>query len=86
MNTNKIRFHGDGFKGLKENWKSGSVHCLSIFLIGVSVCRDIVKASGFPSMAGIYAAIMGGILASWFMSARFDFCPATGKKIEPQAY
>lgn len=54
----------DGLAGLKENWKSDILSGFIIFLIALPLCIGIALASGAPPMAGLFAGIVGGIVAS----------------------
>lgn len=75
----KLNVPKDGLEGLKENWKSDAVSGFLVFLIAMPLCIAISKASGFPPIAGIYTAIIGGILVSFFMGARVTIKgPAAG--------
>ena len=79
MSTKIIGVPSDGIQGLKQNWKADSVSGFLIFLIAMPLCLAISKASGFPPIAGIYTAIIGGILVSLFMGARVTIKgPAAG--------
>ena len=53
-----------GLAGLKENWKADLGAGFSISLIALPLCLGIAVASHFPPMAGLIAAIIGGLLVS----------------------
>jgi MFS superfamily sulfate permease-like transporter len=54
----------DRLAGLKENWKYDIVSGFILFLIAMPLSLGIASASGMPPMAGIFAAITGGLLVS----------------------
>jgi MFS superfamily sulfate permease-like transporter len=54
----------DRLPGLKENWRSDIVSGFILFLIALPLSLGIAMASGVPPMAGLIAAIVGGMLVS----------------------
>lgn len=59
MNTPK-----DRIEGLKENWRKDLVSGFIVFLIALPLSLGIAMASGVPPMAGIIAAVIGGLIVS----------------------
>src|SRR3990167_7214932 len=54
----------DGLAGLKENWRIDLSSGFQIALIALPLSLGIALASGMPPMAGLIAAIVGGMVVS----------------------
>lgn len=64
MHEQAIVLPKDRIAGLRENWKQDIVSGFILFLIALPLSLGIAMASGVPPMAGIIAAVVGGMVVS----------------------
>jgi len=55
-----------GFQGLIENWKSDLIAAVSVALIALPLSIGIALAAGAEAMAGIFSAIIGGVVTTLY--------------------
>ncbi len=55
-----------GFKGILHHWKEDLAAAVSVALVALPLALGIALASGAPLMSGILAAIIGGVVTTFF--------------------
>lgn len=55
-----------GLQGLVQNWQSDLIAAISVALVAMPLALGIAIASGAPPMAGIFSAIIGGVVTTFF--------------------
>jgi MFS superfamily sulfate permease-like transporter len=67
------------FFGSADHWRQDLNAGLLVSLIALPLCLGIAVASGFPPMAGLITAIVGGVLVSWYKGSCLTITgPAAG--------